>query len=453
MRRILVVGNSGSGKTTLAGALARAEGLAHLDLDTLAWLPTDPPTRRALDDSAAEIRRFTTRHDAWVVEGCYADLAGVLAADATELIFLNPGVEACVRQCRARPWEPHKYATREAQDANLAMLIAWVRSYPSRADACSLDAHRALYDAFAGSKREVREPPSSRASRSAMDAPADQVAGARAYDALFVPSLIGVYAPIVADAAGLGPGDHVLDVACGTGVLTREVAARVGQGGRVAGLDASAGMLAVARERAEAAPESAAAGGRGADGASRAPIEWHHGVAESLPFPDRHFDAVVCQFGLMFFPDRRAAIREMRRVLRPGGRIAIAVWDGLPAIAAFAAEVALFQRVAGRAAADALRAPFTLGDRATLTRVAIEGGLEAPAVETHTATARFPSARVLVEADLRGWLPIMGVSLSEAVIEATLAEADDALAPYVATAPDGSVSFPTSAHVVRATLS
>jgi SAM-dependent methyltransferase len=451
MRRILVVGNSGSGKTTLAGALARDEGLAHLDLDTLAWLPTNPPTRRGLDDSAREIRRFTAAHGAWVVEGCYADLAGVLAGDATELIFLNPGVEACVRHCRARPWEPHKYRSREAQDASLAMLIDWVGRYPSRGDACSLDAHRALYDAFAGSKREVREPPPSRAQRSAMDAPADQIVGARAYEALFVPSLIGVYAPIVADAAAIGPGDRVLDVACGTGVLTREVAARVGPGGQAAGLDANAGMLAVARDLAASAPGGAVAV-RELDQAPGATIAWHQGVAESLPFPEGHFDAVACQFGLMFFPDRRAAIREMRRVLRPGGRIAIAVWDGLPSIAAFAAEVALFRRVAGQEAADALRAPFTLGDRATLTRVAIDGGLESPVIETHTTTARFPSVRVLVEADLRGWLPIMGVSLSDAVIAATLAEADDALAPYVTVAPDGGVSFATSAHVLRATV-
>jgi SAM-dependent methyltransferase len=254
----------------------------------------------------------------------------------------------------------------------------------------------------------------------------------------------------VADAAVIGPADRVLDVACGTGVLTREVAARVGPGGRVAGLDANGGMLTVARELAESAPERAAREGRAPDHARHVPIDWHHGVAEALPFPAGDFDAVVCQFGLMFFRDRRAAIREMRRVLRPGGRVAIAVWDGLPAIAAFAAEVALFQRVAGQAAADALRAPFVLGDRAALTRVAIEGGLESPVVETHAATARFPSVRTLVEADLRGWLPIMGVSLGEAAIEATLAEADDALAPYVSVAPDGTVSFATSAHVLRA---
>jgi adenylate kinase family enzyme len=85
MRRVLVVGNSGSGKTTLARQLA-AEGLAHLDLDTLAWLPAPPPVRRPLAESAADIDAFTRRHDAWVIEGCYADLLAIAAARATELI-------------------------------------------------------------------------------------------------------------------------------------------------------------------------------------------------------------------------------------------------------------------------------------------------------------------------------------------------------------------------------
>jgi adenylate kinase family enzyme len=155
MPRILIVGNSGSGKTTLARAIAAADRLAHLDLDPLAWEPAPPPTRRALADSLDDIARFTARHDAWVIEGCYADLAAALSTQATELIFLNPGVEACVRHCRARPWEPHKYATAAEQDRNLEMLIAWVRAYATRDDACSLASHRRLFEAFGGPKREM----------------------------------------------------------------------------------------------------------------------------------------------------------------------------------------------------------------------------------------------------------------------------------------------------------
>jgi SAM-dependent methyltransferase len=258
-----------------------------------------------------------------------------------------------------------------------------------------------------------------------MTANPDQVAGARAYDALFVPSLIGVYAPIVADAAALSPGDRVLDVACGTGVVAREALRRVGSSGSVTGLDANAGMLAVAREHSAA-------------------ITWREGFAEALPFPASTFDAVTCQFGLMFFRDRATAIAEMRCMLRPGGRLAVAVWASLDAIPTFAAEVTLFERVCGPAAAEALRAPFELGDRAALVPMFPDA-----AITTHTTTARFPNVRTLVEADLRGWLPIMGVHLGEPVIAETLDAADEALAPHVTREADGAVAFPTSAHVVR----
>jgi len=222
----------------------------------------------------------------------------------------------------------------------------------------------------------------------------------------------------------------VLDVACGTGVVTREALRRVGAGGRVTGLDASAGMLVVAREQ-------------GGD------IAWHEGRAESLPFPDASFDAVVSQFGLMFFGDRAGALAEMGRVLRPGGRLAVAVWASIDAIPAFAAELALFEQLAGSAAADALRAPFALGDTTELAHLFEAAGLASADVETQAATARFPSIRTLVDADLRGWLPIMGVHLVEDVIGRTLDAAGAALAPHVRREPDGAVAFPTSAHVVR----
>jgi SAM-dependent methyltransferase len=263
-----------------------------------------------------------------------------------------------------------------------------------------------------------------------MDASPEQIAAARAYEALFVPSLTGVYAPVVADAAALAPGDRVLDVACGTGIVAREAARRVGAHGAVTAIDPNPGMLAVAGSHAGA-------------------IDWREGVAEALPFAVASFDAVLCQFGLMFFDDRARGIAEMRRVLRPGGRLVAAVWAAIDAIPVFAAELALFERLAGAAAADALRAPFALGDRTAFAALFDTAGLPPAQVETHTARACFPGIRALVEADLRGWLPIMGVHLAEDVILRTLAAADDALAPFVSAGPDGAVVFPTSAHVVR----
>jgi adenylate kinase family enzyme len=146
--RVVVVGNSSSGKSTLAKQL----GVPHLDLDTVAWWPTQPPTRRPIAESAGAVDAFTRAHDAWVIEGCYADLAELVLPRCTQLVWLDPGVDACLANARARPWEPHKYESRQAQDANLAMLEDWIRGYATRDDACSRAAHRALFEQYAGPK-------------------------------------------------------------------------------------------------------------------------------------------------------------------------------------------------------------------------------------------------------------------------------------------------------------
>ena len=105
----------------------------------------------------------------------------------------------------------------------------------------------------------------------------------------------------------------------------------------------------------------------------------------------------------MFFTDRRQALREMLRVLAPGGHLAVAVWDSLAHTPAYAAEVALLERVAGQRAADALRAPFVLGNREELTTLSASAGVLSIAITTLHGTAQFPSIRSMVEADLRGW--------------------------------------------------
>lgn len=256
-----------------------------------------------------------------------------------------------------------------------------------------------------------------------------QIDAANAYEALFVPALFGQWAAKVADAVQVQAGQRVLDVACGTGILAREIASRIGAAGRVVGVDPNPGMVAVAKKLAAA-------------------IEWREGVAESLPFPDHSFDAVVSQFGLMFFTDRRQALREMLRVLAPGGRLGVAVWDSLDNNPAYACEVALLERTAGRQGADALRAPFVLGNRGDLATLFSEAGVASIEISTQRGTALFPSIRTMVEADLRGWLPVMGVILSEDQIGRILQEAGQALS-FCATA-DGRATFQLSAHLVTA---
>jgi adenylate kinase family enzyme len=155
VKRIVIFGSSGSGKSTLAARLASEQGVAPFDLDVLAWEPVVPPRRRPLADSVAALTAFMDAHESWVIEGCYADLLPEAIARCTRLVFLNPGVEACVANARRRPWEPHKYPSREAQDANLELLIGWIRDYESRDDEFSLAAHRRLFDGFTGEKVEL----------------------------------------------------------------------------------------------------------------------------------------------------------------------------------------------------------------------------------------------------------------------------------------------------------
>jgi phosphoribosylanthranilate isomerase len=153
--RTVIFGNSGSGKSTLARELVARHGCAHLDLDTVAWTEgAETPTRRPLDQSRELMAPFLAEHESWVIEGCYADLLKMVLPRATEILFLNPGTAVCRENCRRRPWEPHKYPSPEAQNANLAMLLQWVAQYEQRDDEFSLRAHRRLFDDYPGPKRE-----------------------------------------------------------------------------------------------------------------------------------------------------------------------------------------------------------------------------------------------------------------------------------------------------------
>ena len=252
---------------------------------------------------------------------------------------------------------------------------------------------------------------------------------AAAYHQLLVPAVLQEWTPLVADAADICPGQRVLDVACGTGVLTCAAMVRAGAGGAVVGLDINPGMLSVA---ARIAPE----------------IEWRQGEAESLPFKERSFDAVVSQFGLMFFANREAALREMARVIVPGGRLAVAVFDSLVRIPAYEAMAAVFERIVGKEVAGALRLPFALGDKEQLAALFFAAGIPSAVITSHKSKGRFATVKDMVLADVRGWFPFAGITLDDSEIEAVTQEAERALEPFLT--PGGAVEFPVSAHIVKA---
>ena len=135
---------------------------------------------------------------------------------------------------------------------------------------------------------------------------------AELYERVVARHILGPWAPLLVDAARLAERERVLDLACGTGVVTRIAAQRVGSEGRVTGIDLNAGMISVARSLP--APD----GG---------PVEWLEGSALAIPLPDASVDVVLCQQGLQFFLDKALALREMRRVLDRGGRLALSVWS------------------------------------------------------------------------------------------------------------------------------
>jgi ubiquinone/menaquinone biosynthesis C-methylase UbiE len=251
---------------------------------------------------------------------------------------------------------------------------------------------------------------------------------AEVYEEFFVPALFQQWAPRVATAARVGPGQRVLDVACGTGILARTCAARVQPGGTVVGLDANEGMLAVARRLA---PQ----------------LEWRQGAAEALPFAVGHFDAVVSQFGLMFFADRPRGIAEMIRVLRPGGRLAVAVWDAAEHSPGYAAMIDLLQRLFGERVAGALRVPFVLGDPRAFHALFADTGLRDVVLTTLPGTARFPSIQAWIYTDVRGWT--LADLLDDAQFARLLAEAERVMQPFVTA--DGTVAFDTPAHILSAT--
>ncbi|HEX6789865.1 MAG TPA: methyltransferase domain-containing protein [Candidatus Krumholzibacteria bacterium] len=255
-----------------------------------------------------------------------------------------------------------------------------------------------------------------------------QIQAATIFEAFFVPALFGQWPAPMLDTARVHPGDHVLDVGCFTGVLAREALGRVGPSGRVVGIDRNPGMVAVAKQ---IAPD----------------VTWQEGSPEALSFDDASFDVVASAFGLPYF-DRTPALREMWRVLKPGGRLITSVWDRLEDVPAYSILVALLQHKVGPRAADALRVPFSLGDPDRLKAIFHDAGIEAK-LARRQGTVNYPSVRSWVLTDVTGWFPMVDVDVDKQMYEELIQEAEHALHAFVQ--PNGTVVFPISVHIALAT--
>jgi uncharacterized protein (DUF1330 family)/protein-L-isoaspartate O-methyltransferase len=251
---------------------------------------------------------------------------------------------------------------------------------------------------------------------------------AEVYEERFVPALFQQWGPVVCAAARCKEGEQVLDVACGTGVLALAAAERVGAQGKVHGLDPNEDMLRVARRKSDR-------------------VVWQVGRAEAIPHADGSFDAVVSQFGFMFFEDRVAALREMMRVLRPGGRLAIAVCDALEHSPGYAALAAVLQRLFGEGVASAFRSPFALGDAQRLLALCTQAGIVGAKVARHPGTVRFASIDAMVSTE-RACVMTLGGLLDDAQFERLLGECQTALQPFVGA--NGEVAFDMPALILTA---
>jgi ubiquinone/menaquinone biosynthesis C-methylase UbiE len=237
------------------------------------------------------------------------------------------------------------------------------------------------------------------------------------------------WARMLVDAAGVGPGDRVLDVACGSGIVARIAVDRAGAGGSVVGLDRDPAVLALAERL-------------------RPDVEWRRGDALGLPFLARSFDVVLCQASLMYFSDTGRALREMARAIKDDGTVAIHVWDRLDDQPAHRLLVDVVSRSAGEDATDLLRSSFSLGDLSELQAVLRAAGLWPAVTRTRSTALRFGSVEEFVAEEVQH--SSLGERLAGAVLEGIIDDTRDALRPF--TSADGTLDVPIRGHVIAATL-
>jgi ubiquinone/menaquinone biosynthesis C-methylase UbiE len=260
-----------------------------------------------------------------------------------------------------------------------------------------------------------------------------QEGSAEAYERYLVPLLFAPGAEYLIELAGLGRGERVLDVACGTGIVARRAAQRVGSGGRVVGLDINEGMLEVARKVSSEA---------------RLSIEWQQGDAKEMPLPDEAFDVVFCQQALQFFPDRLAALREMRRMLAANGRLALSVLRSTEHNPGYRLLADTLERHVGSDAGSMMRSPFSSLSADELRELIAGAGFGKVRILLGIAPVRYPSAEEFLRWEGAS-SPLAGPigALSDDAREAVIGDLGQALRTYT---DDEGIVFPAETYLAVA---
>lgn len=253
---------------------------------------------------------------------------------------------------------------------------------------------------------------------------------AEAYERYLVPAFFKSWAIDLVGQGGLTPGDRVLDAGCGTGIVAR-FAAGTSNAVRVTGVDHAPAYLAVARRLD-----------------SDRLVRWYEADVAELPFAQAAFDVALCQQGVQFFGDRRQCVGELRRVLRPGGRLVASVWSSIDRSPGFAALAAALDDEFGLDAGAALRnGPFSMPDAGELAALTGACGFDRIEVVSHSLPARFPSTEQFVRRFLSSY-PVDAVKTrGEEAISTLLAE----VRRLLGRADDrGELTFSIEANVVTA---